>query len=629
MSAFGVNDVVDFRDEAFRQVSISYRGEIYTYMPIKISINCPLNMKMFPFDHQTCHIRLCLPMFYLREVKMLLEFYQHVLQPSQIASMGNSEWRVLNVTGKIEILRYNQRSSDLKTCVFEITMERNPMYYLYMIIFPSFLINTISIFAIFLKKTDKLSKLNVGITTMMTMVFILGFIADSIPKTGDIPLLGIYILINLGIMIVAIAFVAFRDKLNNMLATRTETGKKDCRFKINQRLSLTLFTNMIENNVNLNVQKDYYEYLDVQSQLVDDVFKDYKENVAPILTRGISDDTTVFKNASYLPKWNYTLYIYYIKLVDVDEPMEKVSFVIELMEFWYDARLTWNATKYQDIKTIYVRQDSVWSPTLSGFGVNDIEDFRDSDFRQVSITHYGALYTYIPIAISVNCPLDMRLFPFDEQDCYIRFCLPMYYKREIDIFLQFYKVILKKAQIEATGNSEWRVTNVSGSIDVVKYGDDVSDIELCVLHISMKRNPMYYFYMIIFPSYIINTVSIFGIFMKEADRMSKLNVGITTMMTMTFILGVIADDIPKTGVIPLLGIYIIVNLGIMLFSIGVIAYLDKLRKYVTDRLKVTKSKHDTKIKKFIGKPLENILFWGLHIANLLNFSMMIVVWVST
>lgn len=69
----------------------------------------------------------------------------------------------------------------------------------------------------------------------------------------------------------------------------------------------------------------------------------------------------------------------------------------------------------------------------------------------------------------------------------------------------------------------------------------------------------------------------------------QLNVGLTNIMTMTFILGVMADKIPRTGSIPLLGIYIIINLLIMIIAITVVVLITELRQWAVPRLKLKKS----------------------------------------
>ncbi|ULU06455.1 hypothetical protein L3Y34_018365 [Caenorhabditis briggsae] len=134
--------------------------------------------------------------------------------------------------------------------------------------------------------------------------------------------------------------------------------------------------------------------------------------------------------------------------------------------------------------------------------------------------------------------------------------------------------------------------------------------------------------MIVFPSFIINAHSIVGVFMKDTDKMSKLNVGLTNIMTMTFILGVMADKIPRTGSIPLLGIYIIINLLIMVIAVGNIVLIGKLRKCAIPKLTGRKTKLRRKLEWCVGDPQETICMVVLSIANAVNFIVIIIFWIK-
>lgn len=82
-------------------------------------------------------------------------------------------------------------------------------------------------------------------------------------------------------------------------------------------------------------------------------------------------------------RFNYTILLYTLKLVGVTEPEERITVVLEVSEVssptytilrhvskvWYDPRLTWDAEKYGDIMMLHVRQEKIWSPTLSGYAL--------------------------------------------------------------------------------------------------------------------------------------------------------------------------------------------------------------------------------------------------------------------
>ncbi|EGT58005.1 hypothetical protein CAEBREN_29939 [Caenorhabditis brenneri] len=374
-----------------------------------------------------------------------------------------------------------------------------------------------------------------------------------------------------------------------------------------------------------------------------DLFQEYDNTLAPVYTK-----IDVTKPIGYDPvapkRFNYTVYLYYLKLVEVIEPEEKVSVVLEIAEYWYDPRLAWDSTKYDDIKMLHMRQDRVWSPTINSFRINDIADFRDQDFRMVCVENTGQLFSSLSSKISVNCPMKVDKFPFDSQTCVVQFCLPLFYMKHVEIFSVIYEGILNKTIWEKMGNSEWDLVNLTNRVELLTYKDGLGDLQLATFEINIRRNPMYYIYMIVFPSFVINALSIIGVFMKKTDEMSKvsffcfllilmlqiqqLNVGLTNIMTMTFILGVMADKIPKTGSIPLLGIYIIINLFIMIFAVGLTIVLNELRRCAIPRLRSKKNRMNQTLEYILGDPLETICMTILELLNAANFSVMIGFWIS-
>ncbi|CAA91538.2 Neurotransmitter-gated ion-channel ligand-binding domain-containing protein [Caenorhabditis elegans] len=379
-------------------------------------------------------------------------------------------------------------------------------------------------------------------------------------------------------------------------------------------------------NHSLYVPK-YYDFLETQTNLTKNLFSGYDATISPVYTK--VDPTQPLGHDPDAPgRWNYTLLLFSLKLVEVTEPQEKVSVVMEVMEYWFDARLTWNKEDYDDIASIYTRQANVWSPTLSAFGVSELVDLRDTDFRLVGITSYGMVNTYVSVLVSANCPMDVYKFPFDYQTCQIRFCIPVFTSYEVEIFNEIYAGVLTSNAWKTMGNSEWNLVNLTHRVETLKYDDGFANLDLGTFEIKIRRNPLYYIYMIIFPSFIINVVSIIGVFLKGADKMSKLNVGLTNIMTMTFILGVMADKIPRTGTIPLLGVYIITNLVIMLIAIGIVTVINELRRCASPVLKRKQTKLSRKLESFIGTPLEYTCAAILELLTFANFAIMIGFWLG-
>ncbi|KAF1765234.1 hypothetical protein GCK72_005186 [Caenorhabditis remanei] len=373
---------------------------------------------------------------------------------------------------------------------------------------------------------------------------------------------------------------------------------------------------------------EWSNFLNHQKILIKDLFDEYDDTIAPVYSK-----IDITKPIGYNPlapeRYNYTIFLYYLKLVEVVEPEEKVSVVMEMAEHWYDPRLAWNPSLYDEISMLHMRQERVWSPTINMFMINDIADFRDQDFRMVTVENTGHVYTSLSLRVSLNCPLNVAKFPFDSQTCVIQFSMPLFFTQYIQMFSQIYEGIKNKTMWGKMGNSEWDLANLTNRMDVLSYNDGgMSDMQLATFEIKIRRNPMYYIYMIVFPSFVINAMSIVGVFMKNTDKISKLNVGLTNIMTMTFILGVMADKIPKTGSIPLLGIYIIINLFIMIVAVTITMFIGKFRKFFIPRLRSKKTEWRRKLEWMLGDVLETILMVCLETLNTASFLVMVGFWIN-
>uniref|UniRef100_A0A914W5K7 Neurotransmitter-gated ion-channel ligand-binding domain-containing protein n=1 Tax=Plectus sambesii TaxID=2011161 RepID=A0A914W5K7_9BILA len=81
--------------------------------------------------------------------------------------------------------------------------------------------------------------------------------------------------------------------------------------------------------------------------------------------------------------------------------------------------------------------------------------------------------------------------------------------------------------------------------------------EVVTFHCKYHRKPTYYLLTFVLPCVIITTISIVGIFAPfndSGDREDKVNVGLTTLLTMAVIFTVITEQMPKTSEgMPLLG----------------------------------------------------------------------------
>ncbi|VDN31073.1 unnamed protein product [Cylicostephanus goldi] len=143
--------------------------------------------------------------------------------------------------------------------------------------------------------------------------------------------------------------------------------------------------------------------------------------------------------------------------------------------------------------------------------------------------------------------------------------------------------------------------------------------------VSMERNPQFYITMVILPSFVINILSIFGVFLKSADTMGKLGMALTNIMSLTFILGILATALPKTKGLPRIAVYVMINLFIMVLALLATVILPYVNRFVSNRNGFSeKSSEKRKLK---HKRMSWIIEYGMialiELANLINFIVLV------
>uniref|UniRef100_A0A1I7TXM3 Neur_chan_memb domain-containing protein n=1 Tax=Caenorhabditis tropicalis TaxID=1561998 RepID=A0A1I7TXM3_9PELO len=174
------------------------------------------------------------------------------------------------------------------------------------------------------------------------------------------------------------------------------------------------------------------------------------------------------------------------------------------------------------------------------------------------------------------------------------------------------KLTMAMLKLVDVGNGEWKVTYIGvkeEGVETANYGK----IQKFVAKI--QRNPGFYEALVMVPAFFINVLTIVALFINIENFAEKISVGLTNIMAMTFILVILAADLPKTSRIPLLAIYVIVGLVIVMTSIGAVLIIPFIRKFQKkdqeDPLKRTRLYNWLK--------LEHILMVVFQIANLVNF----------
>ncbi|VDM77141.1 unnamed protein product [Strongylus vulgaris] len=107
--------------------------------------------------------------------------------------------------------------------------------------------------------------------------------------------------------------------------------------------------------------------------------------------------------------------------------------------------------------------------------------------------------------------------------------------------------------------------------------------------------------------------------------MGKLGMALTNIMSLTFILGILATALPKTEGLPKIAIYVMGNLLIMVFALTATVIIPYLKAFLIRRNGVIDK--ESRKRKLEENKLYRMVEYGLfllfEIANLVNFIILI------
>ena len=102
-------------------------------------------------------------------------------------------------------------------------------------------------------------------------------------------------------------------------------------------------------------------------------------------------------------------------------------------------------------------------------------------------------------------------------------------------------------------NSEWKLIKLHAKRNVVYYSCCAEPYPDVTYTIQMRRKPLFYVFNMIMPCMLITLVALLGFYIPS-DSGEKVTMGITTLLSMTVFLMLVAENMPPTSdVLPLVG----------------------------------------------------------------------------
>ncbi|XP_046368617.1 acetylcholine receptor subunit delta-like [Haliotis rufescens] len=178
----GIDSIVPI---SIQSPELSSDGRAVLVITDSFKTSCQIDITLYPFDQQRCSI-LFAP---VNDLKLGVDITGSIITRLPTFFIENSEWELVDILAKSVDVQMKQISSLVS---FEFFLKRKSMFYIVSIIFPMALLSLLNA-CVFLLPADSGEKMSYLISIFVSYAVFMNFVNDSIPKSGDVCRLSVYL----------------------------------------------------------------------------------------------------------------------------------------------------------------------------------------------------------------------------------------------------------------------------------------------------------------------------------------------------------------------------------------------------------------------------------------------------
>ncbi|KAK5976355.1 Neurotransmitter-gated ion-channel transmembrane region [Trichostrongylus colubriformis] len=265
---------------------------------------------------------------------------------------------------------------------------------------------------------------------------------------------------------------------------------------------------------------------------------DYEKDVRPALQHDIPI--------------NVTFVFMLTQIIDVDERNQILTTNAWLHQYWTDYKLVWDPRKYGNLTRIHIPHERIWRPDVVLYNNADSQYTKSVMSTDVVVDYLGNVSWSAAAIFKSSCPLDVKHYPFDRQTCTLNYASWAYDGTKIDLLLNSER----GDQSNYMMSTEWNLLRITAEKNSVIYSCcPDAPYPFVNIHISIERRPMFYVFNLILPCVLISGIALLGFYMPS-DSGEKVTLGITSLLSTTVFLMLVAEGMPPTSeALPLIGLY--------------------------------------------------------------------------
>ncbi|AWO99643.1 putative neuronal acetylcholine receptor subunit alpha-10-like [Scophthalmus maximus] len=288
-------------------------------------------------------------------------------------------------------------------------------------------------------------------------------------------------------------------------------------------------------------------------KLMTDLFSNYTNALRPV------EDTDHIINV--------TLQITLSQIIDMDERNQILTTYLWIRQVWRDAYLTWEKEDYDGLDTIRIPSSYVWRPDIVLYNSAD-DEFSSSMETNVVLRNDGQVMWDQPAITKSSCSVDVAFFPFDMQHCHLTFGSWTHNGNQMDLFNALDSADLS----DYVDNVEWEVLGMPAKKNVILYGCCSEPYPDITFSLHLKRRASFYIFNLLIPCMMISFLAPLGFYLP-ADSGEKVSLGVTVLLALTVFQLLVAESMPPSESVPLIGKYYIATMTMVTASTALTIFI--------------------------------------------------------
>ena len=276
----------------------------------------------------------------------------------------------------------------------------------------------------------------------------------------------------------------------------------------------------------------------------------------------------LFSNYSYqdMPgdKVDMSLGLAVRSLNNVDHVDGNVEANIWLRHYWNDKRLSWDENEYNQSNIIVFTDpesdNRIWVPDIYLYNTGE-KPMEQLTYSNAIVYSSGDVIWSRPGIIKSTCLFNLKKFPYDVQDCYLKFGSWVYNGNLLNLSISSKTDLSNFKQGE-----EWKIVDTSEELEIKYYECCPEPYHSIFFHLVIERMAEYYVRNIIVPIFATSSLLVISMIIPW-DSGERISFTTTVMLSIVVFLLILSDNLPKTNDIPIMSSLVT---GLMFFSLGVV-----------------------------------------------------------